>query len=109
MITDFSDDALLLIAHGSTVNTQSSAPTRRLTEELNSRKLFAEVACAFKLEEPHISDALKELSSKRVFAAPITISEGQFTEEIIPFHLGLCTKGQCDCPVENVTIPVMLR
>ena len=105
MTTDFSDDALLLIAHGSTVNSQSSEPTRRLTEELNSRKLFAEVSCAFKLEEPYISDALKELSSKRVFAAPITISEGQFTEEIIPFHLGLCTKGQCDCPVGECNYP----
>ncbi len=105
MTADFSDDALLLIAHGSTVNAQSSELTRRLTRRLDSRKLFAEVACAFKLEEPYISDTLKELSSKRVFAAPITISEGQFTEEIIPFHLGLCTKGQCDCPVGECNYP----
>ena len=105
MTADFSDDALLLIAHGSTVNAQSSEPTRRLTRELDSRKIFAEVGCAFKLEEPYISDTLRELSSKRVFAAPITISEGQFTEEIIPFHLGLCTKGQCDCPVGECNYP----
>ena len=102
---DFTNDALLLIAHGSTVNSQSSEPTRRLADNLGQRKLFAEVECAFKLEEPSISDAVKHLNAKRIFAAPVTISEGQFTEEIIPFHLGLCTKGQCDCPIGECNYP----
>ena len=102
---DFTNDALLLIAHGSTVNSQSSEPTRRLAANLGQRKLFAEVECAFKLEEPSISDAVQHLNAKRIFAAPVTISEGQFTEEIIPFHLGLCTKGQCDCPIGECNYP----
>ena len=96
MIDDFSNDALVLIAHGSTVNAQSSAPTRRLTAELRARNIFAEVACAFNLEEPKIDDVPKLVSAKRIFIVPITISEGHFTEQTIPRRLGLAAAGETD-------------
>jgi len=105
MADDLSNDALLLIAHGSTVNAQSSAPTRRLVEEIASRNIFGEVACAFNLEEPKIDDAPRIVSAQRIFVVPVTISEGHFTEETIPFRLKLCTKGQCDCPVGECHYP----
>ena len=88
MADDFSNDALVLIAHGSTVNAQSSAPTRRLVEELRARQLFAEVACAFNLEQPKIDDVPKLVSAKRIFIVPVTISKGHFTEQTIPHRLG---------------------
>ena len=96
MAGDFSNDALVLIAHGSTVNAQSSAPTRRLVEELRARQLFAEVACAFNLEEPKIDDVPKLVSAKRIFIVPVTISEGHFTEQTIPHRLGLAAAGETD-------------
>lgn len=102
---NFSQDALVLIAHGSTVNAQSSVPTRRLADELRARNLFAEVACAFNLEEPEIEAVPQLVSAQRIFVVPVTISEGHFTEETIPFRLKLCTKGQCDCPVGECHYP----
>ena len=96
MADDFSNDALVLIAHGSTVNAQSSAPTRRLTDELRARNIFAEVACAFNLEEPKIDDVPKLVSAKRIFIVPVTISEGHFTEQTIPHRLGLAEAGELE-------------
>jgi len=96
MADDFSNDALVLIAHGSTVNAQSSAPTRRLTDELRARNIFAEVACAFNLEEPKIDDVPKLVSAKRIFIVPVTISEGHFTEQTIPHRLGLAAAGELE-------------
>ena len=96
MAGDFSNDALVLIAHGSTVNAQSSAPTRRLVEELRARQLFAEVACAFNLEQPKIDDVPKLVSAKRIIIVPVTISEGHFTEQTIPHRLGLAAAGETD-------------
>ena len=96
MSDSFSNDALVLIAHGSTVNVRSSAPTRRLVEELRARNLFAEVVCAFNLEEPKIDDAPKLVSAKRIFIVPVTISEGHFTEQTIPHRLGLAAADQTD-------------
>ena len=96
MAGDFSNDALVLIAHGSTVNAQSSAPTRRLVEELRARQLFAEVACAFNLEQPKIDDVPKLVSAKRIIIVPVTISEGHFTEQTIPHRLGLAAAGELE-------------
>ena len=96
MVDDFSNDALVLIAHGSTVNAQSSTPTRRLTAELRTRNIFAEVACAFNLEEPKIDDVPKLVSAKRIFIVPVTISEGHFTEQTIPHRLGLAAAGELE-------------
>ena len=96
MADDFSNDALVLIAHGSTVNAQSSAPTRRLTDELCARNIFAEVACAFNLEEPKFDDVPKLVSAKRIFIVPVTISEGHFTEQTIPHRLGLAAAGELE-------------
>ena len=93
MADDFSNDALVLIAHGSTVNAQSSAPTRRLADELRARNIFAEVACAFNLEQPKIDDVPKLVSAERIFIVPVTISEGHFTEQTIPHRLGLAEAG----------------
>jgi len=94
--SNFANDALVLIAHGSTVNAQSSAPTRRVADELRARNIFAEVACAFNLEQPKIEGVPKLVSAEQIFIVPVTISEGHFTEQTIPHRLGLATAGQTD-------------
>ena len=44
--------ALLIVAHGSTVNPDSSAPTLTHAAEIRRFKIFADVGCAFWKEEP---------------------------------------------------------
>ena len=58
--------ALLVLAHGSSVNCTSSLPTRELTERLRSSGLFAEVACGFWKEKPGLREAQDSLTSPEV-------------------------------------------
>jgi sirohydrochlorin cobaltochelatase len=87
-----SDSALLIVAHGSTVNPDSSAPTLAHAAEIRRRKIFAEVQCAFWKEEPSLRDALFLFDAKsisEVYVVPNFISEGYFTQTVIPRELEL--------------------
>jgi sirohydrochlorin cobaltochelatase len=87
-----SDAALLIVGHGSTVNADSSAPTRSHTSEIEQRKIFAEVRCAFWKEEPSLRDArflFADRTIREVFVVPNFISEGYFTQTVIPRELEL--------------------
>jgi len=84
--------ALLIVAHGSTVNPDSSAPTLTHTAEIWGRKIFADVACAFWKEEPSLRDALflfDPESIHEVYVVPNFISEGYFTQTVVPRELEL--------------------
>ena len=85
---DFSDATLVLLGHGSTKNDESSAVVYQHAAELRRRKLFAEVREAFWKQEPQIKTVLESLSSPRVFISPLFISEGYFSENVIPSALG---------------------
>jgi len=90
---DFSDAALVLVGHGSTLNAESSAPTYQHADELRRRNIFAQVAECFWKLEPSICGVLRGVFARRVFVVPLFISEGYFTEEVIPRELGLPTVG----------------
>ena len=94
MQDDFSDAALVLIGHGSTLNADSAAPTYQHADELRRRKFFAQVQEAFWKQEPSIAGVLRGIFAARVFIVPLFISEGYFTEEVIPRELGFCGKGE---------------
>jgi len=81
--------ALLLLGHGSTVNPDSSAPTFLHADEIKHRAVFAEVVCAFWKEEPSFRQVLDMVESPEVYIVPNFISEGYFTQKIIPRELGL--------------------
>ena len=86
------DSALLIVAHGSTVNPDSSAPTLAHAAEIRRRKIFAEVECAFWKEEPSLRDALflfDPESIREVYVVPNFISEGYFTQTVVPRELEL--------------------
>ncbi len=85
---NFSDGALVLIGHGSTVNTRSAMPTYDHAKELRRRGLFAEVHEAFWKHEPTIASVLEKVKTPRVWAVPLFISDGYFTDEAIPKALG---------------------
>lgn len=87
MNENFADAALVLIGHGSTLNADSSAPTYQHTDELRRRKIFGEIREAFWKQEPYICQVLRGVFASRVFCVPLFISEGYFTEEVIPREL----------------------
>jgi len=88
MTDDFSDAALVLVGHGSTLNAESSAPVYQHADELRKRKIFAQVQEAFWKIEPYLAGVLRGVFAPRVFVVPLFISEGYFTEEVIPRELG---------------------
>ena len=93
-IEDFSDAGLVLVGHGSTLNAQSSAPTYEHADELRRSGIFAQVQECFWKIEPYICGVLRGVFTRRVFIVPLFISEGYFTEEVIPRELGFCATGQ---------------
>jgi sirohydrochlorin cobaltochelatase len=87
-----SNAALLIVAHGSTVNPDSSAPTLAHASEIRRRRVFADVECAFWKEEPSLRDALflfDPAEVREVYVVPNFISEGYFTQTVIPRELEL--------------------
>src|SRR6059058_1813798 len=98
MTIDRANSALLIVGHGSTVNPDSSAPTLADAAEIRRRKIFADVECVFWKEEPSLRDALflfDPESIRDVCVVPNFISEGYFTQTVVPRELelnGLITK-----------------
>jgi sirohydrochlorin cobaltochelatase len=91
-VIDKSKAGLLIVAHGSTVNPDSSAPTLAHADEIRRRQIFAEVGCAFWKEEPSLRDALFLFDRepiREVYVVPNFISEGYFTQTVIPRELDL--------------------
>jgi sirohydrochlorin cobaltochelatase len=87
-----SDAALLIVGHGSTVNPDSSLPTLAHAAEIRRRNIFGDVQCAFWKEEPSLRDAIFLFDPgtiKRVSVVPNFISEGYFTQTVIPRELEL--------------------
>lgn len=85
----FEDAALVLAAHGSTLNAGSSLPAYQHADALRRRGWFAEVTEAFYLEEPPLAGALRRVFSPRVFVVPLFISDGWFADHVVPVELGL--------------------
>ena len=95
---DFSDAALVLVGHGSTLNADSAAPISQHAQELRRRRIFAQVLEGFWKQEPGIAGVVRGALVRRVFIVPLFISEGYFVEEAIPRELGLRAAGQPDFP-----------
>lgn len=84
----------MLVGHGSTLNADSAAPTHQHADELRRRGVFAQVVPCFWKEEPTVSGVLRGVFAPRVFIVPLFISEGYFTEQVIPRELGFCQNDQ---------------
>jgi sirohydrochlorin cobaltochelatase len=92
MTIDRANSGLLIVGHGSTVNPDSSAPTVAHAAEIRRRKVFVDVACAFWKEEPSLRDAIFLFDPefvREVYVVPNFISEGYFTQTVVPRELGL--------------------
>jgi len=53
---------------------------------------------AFWKQAPRLVDLLPQIAASRVFIVPLFISEGYFSEEVIPRDLGFKSAGQADFP-----------
>jgi sirohydrochlorin cobaltochelatase len=81
--------ALIIIGHGSHLNADSSAPVYQHAEAIRSLGVFDEVRECFWKEEPSMREVFDLVESDQVYVVPLFISEGYFTEEVIPRELGL--------------------
>ncbi len=76
--------ALLIVGHGSTENPDSSTPYFDHAKKIRERGVFSEVHCCFWKEEPSMREALYMIDAEEVYIVPDFISEGYFTQDVIP-------------------------
>ena len=81
--------ALVIVGHGSTTNPDSSEPNHLLADAIRAQGIFDEVLCCFWKEEPSMREILHSVSSPDVYIVPNFISEGYFTQTVIPRELEL--------------------
>lgn len=85
---DITDAALVLLGHGTTMNSESAAPVLQHAAEMRRRGCFADVREAFWKQPPQVKEVLAGISAQRVFIVPMFISEGYFSDDVIPKELG---------------------
>jgi sirohydrochlorin cobaltochelatase len=83
------DSSLIVVGHGSTINPDSSTPTFAHADTIRQKGLFAEVLCAFWKEEPSLREVLRMVETEEVYVVPHFISEGYFTQKVIPREMEL--------------------
>ena len=83
------ETALVIVAHGSHLNPGSSAPAFAHADRIRATGAFDEVREAFWKEEPSFREVFRTLTAEEVYVVPLFISEGYFTEEVIPRELRL--------------------
>jgi sirohydrochlorin cobaltochelatase len=89
--------ALVIVGHGSHLNEDSSQPVYEHAQRIRATGEFDEVVECFWKEEPSMRHVLDTVESDEVYVVPAFISEGYFTQQVIPRELGLevpvTTKG----------------
>lgn len=80
---------LVLLGHGSHLNGNSSAPVRALARQLRASQAFEEVHTGFWKEEPSFARVLDGCEAREVVVVPVFISNGYFTNTVIPREMRL--------------------
>ena len=81
--------ALVIVGHGSHLNEGSSLPVYEHAERIGETDEFDEVVECFWKEEPSMRHVLDTVEAEEVYVVPAFISEGYFTQQVIPRELGL--------------------
>ncbi|HEX2729397.1 MAG TPA: CbiX/SirB N-terminal domain-containing protein, partial [Rubrobacteraceae bacterium] len=81
--------ALVIVGHGSHLNEDSSLPVYEHAERIRKAGEYDEVVECFWKEEPSMRHVLDTVESDDVYVVPAFISEGYFTQQVIPRELGL--------------------
>ncbi|PQJ34131.1 hypothetical protein BSZ35_05505 [Salinibacter sp. 10B] len=80
---------LVIAAHGSHLNPDSSTPAFNHADRVRETGAFSEVREAFWKEEPSFREVLRTLDGDEAYVVPLFISEGYFTEQVLPRELRL--------------------
>lgn len=89
MAKDYSNSALIIVGHGSTLNPDSSTPTYDHARSIRERGIFREVHCCFWKEDPSMREVFRMVESDDIYVVPNFISEGYFTQTVIPREMEL--------------------
>jgi sirohydrochlorin cobaltochelatase len=81
--------ALVIVGHGSHLNEDSSLPVYEHAVRIRETGEFDEVVECFWKEEPSMRHVLDTIESEDVYVVPAFISEGYFTQQVIPRELDL--------------------
>ena len=83
--------ALVIVGHGSHLNEDSSLPVYEHAARIRERFCdeYDEVVECFWKEEPSMRHVLDTVEADDVCVVPAFISEGYFTQQVIPRELGL--------------------
>ncbi len=81
--------ALVIAAHGSHLNPDASNPTYAHADAIRETGAFDVVRETFWKEEPHFREVVRTIEGDEIFVVPLFISEGYFTEQVIPRELRL--------------------
>jgi sirohydrochlorin cobaltochelatase len=81
--------ALIIVGHGSHLGEDSSLPVYEHAARIRKVGEFDEVVECFWKEEPSMRHVLDTVESEDVYVVPAFISEGYFTQQVIPRELGL--------------------
>jgi sirohydrochlorin cobaltochelatase len=81
--------ALIIVGHGSHLNEDSSLPVYEHAARIRETGEYDEVVECFWKEEPSMRHVLDTVEAEDVCVVPAFISEGYFTQQVIPRELGL--------------------
>jgi len=81
--------ALVIVGHGSHLGEDSSLPVYEHADRIRKTGEFDEVVECFWKEEPSMRHVLDTVEAEDVYVVPAFISEGYFTQQVIPRELGL--------------------
>ena len=81
--------ALVIVGHGSHLNEDSSLPVYEHAARIREDDEYDEVVECFWKEEPSMRHVLDTVEAEDVCVVPAFISEGYFTQQVIPRELGL--------------------
>jgi sirohydrochlorin cobaltochelatase len=95
-----SEAALLIVAHGTSLNDNSAVAAKEQAEKIRALGRYAEVLNVYMEEPPLVSDWATLTKSKNVVVVPFFISDGLHSYEDIPVLLGI--GGQSQGPVHKL-------
>lgn len=90
---EFSRAALLVLGHGTPLDTRSSEAVDAQVAAIRARGIFAEVHGAFMETPPEISDWRGITGCRDVIAVPFFIADGLHSDDDIPRLLGIAGDG----------------
>ena len=91
---DFSKSLLILVGHASSFDPEAAASVSQHAAELRRRRIFGDVREAFWKGKPGLPEVMPGPEYRQVFVLPFFISEGYFSEGVIPESLGFKPSGQ---------------